>query len=124
MSVYRERILPHLIHFAMRKRELAVYRARLLSRAKGRVLEIGIGSGLNLPFYTPAVDELLGLEPSARLADMAQDAAANSALRSPSCAAAPNGFPSTVTSSIPSSQPGRSAALMMLHKAWPRSAVS
>ena len=80
MSLYKDRLLPHLIHFAMRKRELAVYRARLLSRAKGRVLEIGIGSGLNLPFYTPAVDELLGLEPSARLADMAQDAAADSAL--------------------------------------------
>jgi ubiquinone/menaquinone biosynthesis C-methylase UbiE len=59
----------------MRNRVLANYRARLLSRAKGRVLEIGIGSGLNLPFYTPAVDELLGLEPSARLADMARNAA-------------------------------------------------
>jgi ubiquinone/menaquinone biosynthesis C-methylase UbiE len=80
MSLYRDRILPHLIHFAMRKRELADYRARLLSRAKGRVLEIGIGSGLNLPFYTPAVDELLGLEPSARLADMARNAAVASEL--------------------------------------------
>jgi SAM-dependent methyltransferase len=75
MGLYRDRVLPHLIHFAMRNRVLAEYRARLLSRAKGRVLEIGIGSGLNLPFYTPAVDELLGLEPSARLADMARNAA-------------------------------------------------
>jgi ubiquinone/menaquinone biosynthesis C-methylase UbiE len=75
MSFYKDRVLPHLIHFAMRNRALAVYRARLLSRAKGRVLEIGIGSGLNLPFYAPAVNELFGLEPSTRLADMAQNAA-------------------------------------------------
>jgi SAM-dependent methyltransferase len=64
----------------MRKRELAVYRARLLSRAKGRVLEIGIGSALNLPYYTSAASELLGLEPSAELADMARNAAAGSDL--------------------------------------------
>ena len=80
MSLYRDRILPHLIHFAMRKGELAVYRARLLAHAKGRVLEIGMGSALNLPFYTPAVDELIGLEPSARLADMARAAAVDSDL--------------------------------------------
>lgn len=78
MIGYRERILPHLIHFAMRSAALAPYRARLLAHAKGRVLEIGIGSGLNLAFYPPAVDELLGLEPSGRLAGMARDAAAAS----------------------------------------------
>jgi ubiquinone/menaquinone biosynthesis C-methylase UbiE len=80
MSFYKDRVLPHLIHFAMRNHALAVYRARLLSRAKGRVLEIGIGSALNLPFYTPAVNELLGLEPSARLAEMAQNAAVDADL--------------------------------------------
>ena len=44
------------------------------------MLEIGIGSGLNLPFYATAVDELVGLEPSARLADMARRAAVGSRL--------------------------------------------
>ena len=80
MSLYSDRILPHLIHFAMRGRNLAAHRARVVSRAKGRVLEIGIGSGLNLPFYATAVDELVGLEPSARLADMARSAAVGSRL--------------------------------------------
>ena len=46
MSFYEERILPHLIQISMRQENLAVYRHRLLSAAEGRVLEIGVGSGL------------------------------------------------------------------------------
>jgi len=51
-----------------------------MAAAEGRVLEIGIGSGLNLPFYTPRVHELLGLEPSARLVAMARHASSQSFL--------------------------------------------
>ena len=50
MSLYEERILPWLLHFTMRQKNLAAYRARLLAGAEGRVLEIGIGSGLNTSF--------------------------------------------------------------------------
>ena len=80
MHLYRDRVLPHLIHFAMRNRELAAYRARIVPHAEGRVLEIGIGSGLNLPFYADRADEVLGLEPSGRLVEMARGAAASSRL--------------------------------------------
>jgi ubiquinone/menaquinone biosynthesis C-methylase UbiE len=75
MSFYDDHILPHVINLAMRNRELRPYRERVLSQAHGRVLEIGIGSGLNLPLYGPRVDAILGLDPAARLLRMAQDAA-------------------------------------------------
>lgn len=71
MSFYDERILPHLIAVAMRQRELAPYRERVAGAACGRVLEIGVGAGANLPFYGPGVDEIFGLDPSERLLRMA-----------------------------------------------------
>ncbi len=74
MSFYQERVLPHVINLAMRNRELLPYRERVISAAQGRVLEIGIGSGLNLPFYPKSVREIVGLEPSPRLISMAQRA--------------------------------------------------
>lgn len=80
MSFYEDRILPHLTNLAMRNRTLVPYRQRVLSVAEGRVLEIGIGSGLNLPFYGPGAREVIGLDPSPRLIAMAERAAQNSTL--------------------------------------------
>lgn len=77
MSFYNDHMLPHVINLAMRNRELCPYRQRVLSQARGRVLEIGIGSGLNFPFYGSRVDAIVGLDPSARLVDMAQKAASH-----------------------------------------------
>jgi ubiquinone/menaquinone biosynthesis C-methylase UbiE len=74
MGIYRDRFLPYLIHLAMRRRDLAPYRQRVISGAEGQVLEIGIGSGLNLPFYAARVERVIGLEPSARLLAMARGA--------------------------------------------------
>src|SRR3546814_10722537 len=75
MSFYEDRILPHLTNLAMRNRTLVPYRQRVLSVAEGQVLEIGIGSGLNLPFYGPDAREVIGLDPSPRLIAMAERAA-------------------------------------------------
>lgn len=75
MSIYRDYVLPHLIDLSMRNSDLVPYRRRAVSSAQGRVLEIGIGSGLNLPFYPAAVSEIVGLEPSPQLAAMTRRAA-------------------------------------------------
>ncbi|MGH8179300.1 MAG: class I SAM-dependent methyltransferase [Steroidobacter sp.] len=72
MNWYEDHVLPHLINLSMRNRHLAPYRRRVISGAKGRVLEVGLGSGLNLPFYASEVTEILGLEPSPRLITMAE----------------------------------------------------
>jgi ubiquinone/menaquinone biosynthesis C-methylase UbiE len=80
MSFYNDRILPHVINLAMRNRELDAYRQRVVSQAQGRVLEIGIGSGLNLPLYGPGVVEIVGLDPAPRLIAMAQEAANRSTI--------------------------------------------
>jgi ubiquinone/menaquinone biosynthesis C-methylase UbiE len=75
MDFHRDYILPWLTHLAMRQVRLVPYRTRVVSGAKGRVLEIGIGSGLNLPFYGQNVKQIVGIEPSPRLLDMARKAA-------------------------------------------------
>ena len=78
MSFYEERILPWLIHLSMRQTRLAPYRARVVSTARGRVLEVGIGSGLNVPFYRRNVNQVVGLEPSPKLLAMVHKAARQS----------------------------------------------
>jgi ubiquinone/menaquinone biosynthesis C-methylase UbiE len=74
MSFYHEHILPWLIDLSMRQSRLAPYRSRVVSAASGRVLEIGIGSGLNLPFYGNLVSQIIGIEPSAKLLHMTRAA--------------------------------------------------
>ena len=74
MGFYQDHILPHLIHLAMRRQDFAPYRERVLANAQGRVLEIGIGSGLNLPFYAQRAQQVIGLDPSPRLLAMARGA--------------------------------------------------
>ena len=65
MSFYEEHCLPHLIHFACGQRIIQRQRAEIVPVAEGRVLEVGMGSALNIPFYDPDQVELVwGLEPS------------------------------------------------------------
>lgn len=75
MGLYQDHVLPRLIHLSMRQRNLAAYRARVIPAAQGRVLEIGIGSGLNLPYYGTTVERVIGLDPSPKLLAMAREAA-------------------------------------------------
>jgi ubiquinone/menaquinone biosynthesis C-methylase UbiE len=75
MGFYQNRILPFVIDMAMRQRNLAAYRSRVVPAAEGRVLEIGVGSGRNLPFYSQSAERIIGLDPSPKLLSMARQVA-------------------------------------------------
>jgi len=71
MGVYAKYVLPRLIDLAMRNKETSRLRAESVPRAQGDVLEVGIGSGLNLPFYSSGVRRVYGVDPSTELQRMA-----------------------------------------------------
>ena len=72
MGFYAEWILPSLIDLSMRNKRLRPYRERTASAAAGRILDIGVGSGLNLPFYARQAREIFGVDPSPLLLARAQ----------------------------------------------------
>ena len=72
MGFYQRRVVPCLTHLAMSQSQLQPFRQHVVGAAEGRVLEIGVGSGLNFPHYGAAVGSVIGLEPSAELLRMAR----------------------------------------------------
>jgi ubiquinone/menaquinone biosynthesis C-methylase UbiE len=72
MGFYSKYLLPRIIDLSMRNKETARVRAECVPQARGVVLEVGIGSGLNLPFYSGAVSRVYGVEPSIELQRMAK----------------------------------------------------
>jgi SAM-dependent methyltransferase len=78
MGLYRDHILPRLAHWALSAAEVASERQRALDEVSGDVLELGIGSALNLRHYGAGVRRVVGVDPSrtaARLAGKAIRAA-------------------------------------------------
>src|SRR5262249_5799886 len=65
---------PYLVHLSMRQELLQEYRRRVVPGAHGRVLEIGVGSGINFPFYGDDTTSVIALDPSAKLLSMANAA--------------------------------------------------
>jgi ubiquinone/menaquinone biosynthesis C-methylase UbiE len=72
LGLYQRHLLPRLIHLGMRQKQLVPLRERAVGLARGRVLEIGVGSGLNLPFYGREIEELVAIDPSRELLSMAR----------------------------------------------------
>lgn len=77
MKFYDEKILPHLIDFACGMGQVMKTRAQIVPQASGRVLEIGIGTGLNLGFYdADKVSTIVGVDPAAQMQGLARQRAA------------------------------------------------
>jgi SAM-dependent methyltransferase len=64
MGLYRRWVFPRLCHLSLSGRHFEGLRRELLGAAAGRVLEVGIGTGLNLGYYPPAVERVVGVDPN------------------------------------------------------------
>jgi ubiquinone/menaquinone biosynthesis C-methylase UbiE len=77
LGFYDKYILPHFLNCACGSKPIVYQREKVVPLAEGWVLEVGIGSGLNIPFYDSSkVDKILGLDPSEELNRMALKVAA------------------------------------------------
>lgn len=76
MGLYRRYVVPFMIHHAMASAQVARLRSEVIPAATGEVLEIGIGSGLNLPFYGGDARSVVGIDPSDGLLRRARKLAA------------------------------------------------
>ena len=72
MSFYGDHVLPHIINCVMNNKETRKTRTRVCGELEGEVLEIGFGTGHNLPFISGKVTRLLAVEPSNRSVELAR----------------------------------------------------
>ena len=81
MSWYEKHVLPGLIDATCSTKPVRKQREKIVPLAEGDVLEVGIGSGLNLPWYDKSkVRKIWGLEPSAQMRRKARKQLAGSGL--------------------------------------------
>lgn len=73
MSFYEKYILPRFLNCACASEPITYQRKKVVPLAEGKILEVGIGSGLNLPFYNKSkIIEIWGIDPSEELNAMAK----------------------------------------------------
>jgi len=73
MSLYDKYVLPKFLNCACGSNPVSRQRQKVVPLVEGKVLEVGVGTGLNLPFYDKSkIVELWGLDPSEELSDMAR----------------------------------------------------
>jgi len=65
---YERHVLPHIIHFACGTKPIRKQRMKIIPQAHGRVMEVGMGTGLNLPFYDRLrVKSIVAVDPALRM---------------------------------------------------------
>ncbi len=64
MGIYVEHVLPRIINVVCGPKSADPLRQRACERLEGKVVEIGFGSGLNVPFYPDAVTRVAAVEPA------------------------------------------------------------
>jgi ubiquinone/menaquinone biosynthesis C-methylase UbiE len=72
MGFYDKYVLPRVLDLAMRNKDVTRLRAVWIPKARGVVLEVGVGSGLNLPFYSSTALRVVGVDPSLELQRIAR----------------------------------------------------
>ena len=72
MNLYDRWVLPPVLDLVMRQCQLQKYRREVVAAASGRVLEVGVGSGLNFPLYGRQVEIVFGIDPSPGLLAIAR----------------------------------------------------
>ena len=79
MGLYDKYILPKFLNCACGSKPINYQRQKVVPLAKGKVLDIGIGSGLNIPFYnSDKIDKVIGIDPSHELIDLSKELANDS----------------------------------------------
>jgi ubiquinone/menaquinone biosynthesis C-methylase UbiE len=73
MGFYSSWLFPRVLDLVMRQKQMVPFRERIGKAASGRVLDVGIGTGLNLPFYGRQADHICGIDPSAELLQFAEE---------------------------------------------------
>ena len=81
MNFYDRWVLPPILDLVMRQHQLQKYRREVVAAANGRVLEVGVGSGLNFSLYGKQVEIVFGIDPSPRLLAIARRRAAAAGVR-------------------------------------------
>ncbi len=80
MGLYDDRILPYIINLALSGKEMSRIRRRVAAGLTGDVLEVGFGSGLNVPFYPEGVRRVYAVEPASQGRRLAKDRLAASSV--------------------------------------------
>lgn len=122
-SLYEKHILPRLVAYACGNASLAPLRARACTGLRGKVLELGFGSGTNVPHYPRSVTELVAVEPSDTAWRLSAPARASSATRilrgsldGQSLTEEDGGFDAALSTFTLCTVPDAGAALAQIHR--------